>query len=160
MDADANSQLAELLERERIRELLHRYCYAVDRGTLEEVMALFDDDCNLEWIHRGVVRRLTGALRPRSPHPFLCVSRTARGSPPSPAKSRADYSYSDAEVKVIWVYPWSKRPAWASEIIREKRIRPKAYIAARKQRDRRYRLAETGLAGAGWLVLKISAARR
>ncbi len=48
MDADANSQLAELLERERIRELLHRYCYAVDRGTLEEVMALFDDDCNLE----------------------------------------------------------------------------------------------------------------
>ncbi len=48
MDAKENSELAELVDREKIREVVHRYCFAVDRGTLEQVMALFDDDCELE----------------------------------------------------------------------------------------------------------------
>jgi ketosteroid isomerase-like protein len=39
--------LRELLDREQIRELLHRYCWAVDKGTLSEVMQLFDDPCAL-----------------------------------------------------------------------------------------------------------------
>lgn len=39
--------LQELLDRERIREVVHRYCWAVDRGTLQEVLALFDDPCDL-----------------------------------------------------------------------------------------------------------------
>jgi uncharacterized protein (TIGR02246 family) len=39
--------LKELVEREKIRELVHRYCWAVDRGTLEQVMALFHDLCDL-----------------------------------------------------------------------------------------------------------------
>lgn len=43
-DAD---MLHELFERDRIRDLVHRYCWAVDRGTLEEVMALFADECDL-----------------------------------------------------------------------------------------------------------------
>jgi ketosteroid isomerase-like protein len=37
----------ELIDREQIRELVHCYCWAVDRGTLEEVMALFHDPCQL-----------------------------------------------------------------------------------------------------------------
>lgn len=41
----------ELIDREKIREVVHRYCWAVDRGTLEEVMAFFDDDsCELRLI--------------------------------------------------------------------------------------------------------------
>jgi ketosteroid isomerase-like protein len=39
--------LQELLDRERIREVVHRYCWAVNRGTLQEVLALFDDPCDL-----------------------------------------------------------------------------------------------------------------
>jgi len=39
--------LKELVDREKIRELVHRYCWAVDRGTLQEVMALFHDPCDL-----------------------------------------------------------------------------------------------------------------
>lgn len=37
----------ELVDREKIRELLHRYCWAVDKGTLAEVMGLFHDPCIL-----------------------------------------------------------------------------------------------------------------
>lgn len=40
MNTNKDSQLKELLDREHIRDLVHRYCWAVDRGTLEEVMAL------------------------------------------------------------------------------------------------------------------------
>jgi ketosteroid isomerase-like protein len=41
----------ELIDREKIREVVHRYCWAVDRGTLKEVMAFFDDDsCELRLI--------------------------------------------------------------------------------------------------------------
>jgi SnoaL-like protein len=47
MNTDNESQLRELLDREHIRDLVHRYCWAVDRGTLEEVMALFHTECNL-----------------------------------------------------------------------------------------------------------------
>src|SRR5919106_162259 len=39
--------LQELIDREQIRDLVHRYCWAVDRGSLQEVMALFDDPCDL-----------------------------------------------------------------------------------------------------------------
>jgi len=41
-------RVQELLDREHIREVVHRYCWAVDRGTLEEVMDFFHDDpCEL-----------------------------------------------------------------------------------------------------------------
>lgn len=36
-----------LFERERIRETTHRYCYSVDRGSLDELMDLFADPCDL-----------------------------------------------------------------------------------------------------------------
>lgn len=39
--------LKGLVDREKIREVVHRYCWAVDRGTLQEVMALFHDPCDL-----------------------------------------------------------------------------------------------------------------
>ena len=48
MNDTINTQLKELLDREQIRDLVHRYCWAVDRGTLEEVMALFHMECHLE----------------------------------------------------------------------------------------------------------------
>ena len=47
MNTDPGSMLKELLDRERIRELLHRYCWAVDKGTLADVMQLFHDSCAL-----------------------------------------------------------------------------------------------------------------
>jgi ketosteroid isomerase-like protein len=54
----------ELIDREKIREVVHRYCWAVDRGTLEEVMSFFHDDpCELklipgkEYIGRAAVQR-------------------------------------------------------------------------------------------------------
>ena len=47
MNTNNESQLRELLDREHIRDLVHRYCWAVDRGKLEEVMALFHTECNL-----------------------------------------------------------------------------------------------------------------
>jgi len=50
MDAKESSQVAELIDREKIREAVHRYCFAVDRGTLDQVMALFDDQCDLELV--------------------------------------------------------------------------------------------------------------
>lgn len=37
----------ELFDREKIRALVHYYCWAVDKGTLSEVMALFHDSCTL-----------------------------------------------------------------------------------------------------------------
>jgi SnoaL-like domain len=42
--------LRELRDRELIRELTHRYCFEVDRGTLDGVMSLFDDPCQLELV--------------------------------------------------------------------------------------------------------------
>ena len=51
------TDLGALVDREQIRELLHRYCFALDRGTVGDVMTLFTDDCDLEiWpgeLHRG-----------------------------------------------------------------------------------------------------------
>jgi len=46
-DVNTDHQVRELLDREQIRDLVHRYCWAVDRGTLEEVMALFHEECHL-----------------------------------------------------------------------------------------------------------------
>ncbi len=42
--------LKELVDREKIREVVHRYCWVVDRGTLQEVMALFHDPSDLELV--------------------------------------------------------------------------------------------------------------
>lgn len=57
MDGEEKQLLADLLDREKIREVLHRYCFAVDRGTVTEVMDLFADPCDLEVIpgkrHQG-----------------------------------------------------------------------------------------------------------
>jgi ketosteroid isomerase-like protein len=39
--------LQELLDRELIRDLVHRYCWAVDKGELADVMALFHEPCTL-----------------------------------------------------------------------------------------------------------------
>jgi len=47
MNTDLGSMIKELLDRERVRELLHRYCWAVDKGTLSDVMQLFHDPCAL-----------------------------------------------------------------------------------------------------------------
>jgi ketosteroid isomerase-like protein len=66
MTDHTQAMLDELTERDRIRELVHRYCWAVDRGTLEDVMALFDDACDLLLIPgskragRGAVERWYG----------------------------------------------------------------------------------------------------
>ncbi len=42
------ADIGALSDREDIRELLHRYCFALDRGTVDEVMKLFADECDLE----------------------------------------------------------------------------------------------------------------
>jgi len=47
MTEQAEMRLTELVGREQIRELLHRYCWAVDKGSLPDVMALFHDPCTL-----------------------------------------------------------------------------------------------------------------
>lgn len=39
--------IKKLLDREKIRDLVHRYCWAVDKGTLQDVMCLFHDPCTL-----------------------------------------------------------------------------------------------------------------
>jgi ketosteroid isomerase-like protein len=39
--------LKELVDKEQIRDLVHRYCWAVDKGTLSDVMALFHDPSTL-----------------------------------------------------------------------------------------------------------------
>ncbi len=39
--------LKELVDKEQIRDLVHRYCWAVDKGTLPDVMALFHDSSTL-----------------------------------------------------------------------------------------------------------------
>lgn len=51
------TDLVALADRECIRELLHRYCFALDRGSVDDVMSLFADECDLELrpgeLHRG-----------------------------------------------------------------------------------------------------------
>ena len=47
MSTHDDRRVEELLDREQVRDLVHRYCWAVDRGTLEEVMELFHNECNL-----------------------------------------------------------------------------------------------------------------
>ena len=42
-----DAEVRALFERERIKETTHRYCYSVDRGSLEELMDLFADPCDL-----------------------------------------------------------------------------------------------------------------
>lgn len=50
MHPNSDASLQHLLDREHIRELLHRYCWAVDQGTLPEVMALFHEECVLRLV--------------------------------------------------------------------------------------------------------------
>jgi ketosteroid isomerase-like protein len=40
--------LARLHDWIQARQVLYRYCFAVDMGSVEDVMALFTDDCELE----------------------------------------------------------------------------------------------------------------
>lgn len=40
--------LRDLTAREGVREAVHRYCWAVDKGELADVMALFAPECQLE----------------------------------------------------------------------------------------------------------------
>ncbi len=47
MTDHSQAMLNEVMDRDHIREVVHRYCRAVDRGTLEDVMALFDNECDL-----------------------------------------------------------------------------------------------------------------
>ena len=42
-----DAMIQELFERERIKETTHRYCYLVDRGTIDELMELFADPSDL-----------------------------------------------------------------------------------------------------------------
>lgn len=42
--------VGELIDREKIKEALYRYCWAVDHGTAEEIMAVFSRDCDLELV--------------------------------------------------------------------------------------------------------------
>jgi ketosteroid isomerase-like protein len=50
MAEESAAVVQELMDREKIREVVHRYCWTVDRGTLEEVMKFFDDPCELKLI--------------------------------------------------------------------------------------------------------------
>ena len=47
MGQKSDRMLRELVEKEDIRDLVHRYCWAVDRADLEDVMALFHGSCDL-----------------------------------------------------------------------------------------------------------------
>ena len=47
MGQESDRLLRELVEKEDIRDLVHRYCWAVDRGELQDVRALFHDSCDL-----------------------------------------------------------------------------------------------------------------
>jgi ketosteroid isomerase-like protein len=50
MAEESAAVVQELMDREKIREAVHRYCWAVDRGTLEDVMRFFDDPCELRLV--------------------------------------------------------------------------------------------------------------
>ena len=50
MNQEIAVTLQELLDREKITELIHRYCFALDRGTVEDVMALFAPECAVSLI--------------------------------------------------------------------------------------------------------------
>src|SRR5262245_32218679 len=50
MAEESAAVVQELMDREKIREVVHRYCWTVDRGTLEEVMHFFDDPCELRLV--------------------------------------------------------------------------------------------------------------
>ncbi len=45
---DDTALLHALAAREGVRETVHRYCWAVDKGELADVMALFAPECQLE----------------------------------------------------------------------------------------------------------------
>lgn len=65
-DGDA-ALLRDLAAREGVREAVHRYCWAVDKGELADVMALFAPECQLElapgkrYADRAAVNRWYGA---------------------------------------------------------------------------------------------------
>jgi ketosteroid isomerase-like protein len=59
MDA-ANSMILQLLDRQQIGELLHRYCFALYHGTVEDVMALFASQCSVRLIPGQVFEERAG----------------------------------------------------------------------------------------------------
>jgi ketosteroid isomerase-like protein len=50
MATNAEALARELADREKVREVLYRYCWSVDRATIDDVMALFADPCDLELV--------------------------------------------------------------------------------------------------------------
>jgi ketosteroid isomerase-like protein len=44
------SPVLELLDRQKISELIHRYCFALDRGRVEDVMVLFAPQCTVRLV--------------------------------------------------------------------------------------------------------------
>lgn len=53
MESDADKLLRQLADREQIRELIFRYCFAVDSRDMSVLAELFDDHCSLEIRHPG-----------------------------------------------------------------------------------------------------------
>ena len=51
------TDIVALADREYIRELLHSCCFALDRGSVDDVVSLFADECDFELrlgqLHRG-----------------------------------------------------------------------------------------------------------
>ena len=45
MNQDIAITVQELLDREKVTQLIHRYCFALDQGSVEDVMALFAPEC-------------------------------------------------------------------------------------------------------------------
>jgi ketosteroid isomerase-like protein len=50
MNQDIAVTVQELLDREKVIQLIHRYCFALDRGSVEDVMALFAPECAIRVI--------------------------------------------------------------------------------------------------------------
>jgi ketosteroid isomerase-like protein len=50
MNQDVTVALQEILDRDKIADLIHRYCFALDHGSVEDVMALFAPECAVHLI--------------------------------------------------------------------------------------------------------------
>jgi ketosteroid isomerase-like protein len=50
MNQDVTVALQEILDRDKIAELIHRYCFALDQGSVEDVVALFAPECTVRLI--------------------------------------------------------------------------------------------------------------
>ena len=50
MNQDVTAAVQEFLDRNKIADLIHRYCFALDHGSVEDVMALFAPECAVRLI--------------------------------------------------------------------------------------------------------------